>query len=151
MVLEDLITYSNILFDDGPGISPPLPPAPLEEPATSPVARKPPQDFSPTVLQRADAASIHPSGRRVVSASSPPTSARPEQSPLPREALLAAMDLASPSNDVPPAPPPASEKKRFEGIDFRSDHGHGSSPRRSLQRLSREEGMGPVRRSLDMP
>ena len=152
-VLEDLITYSSVLFDEGPS-SPPLPAAPLEEPAAidygsshTKVYRKPPQqDFTPSMPSQPDY-SIHPSAKRAQGASSPPP-LRAAMSPTKVALPLGGVDLGSPSDEMPPVPPPASEKKRFEGMDLRSDPSHGDSPRRSLN-LLREEGTASPRRSLE--
>lgn len=154
-----MIACSAKLFDGDDGNSPPLPPAPLEEPAiidfgsgytklyppsSSPKKSERSSDFNPSMPNRLDQ-SIHPGARRAQgggsSASASPRTVQSELSPLSRHQGLG-VDLASPTNEVPPAPPPASEKKRVEGKPFPP-----STPteRRSLDRRSMD------RRSEDNP
>lgn len=176
--MEDLIAYAPLVFDEHEPSppSPPLPLAPAEDPApieygtmhtrvyspkSSPKspALKPDrmQDFAPTLPTRTDYA-LHLAARRTGggtgSVSSTASTPRVELSPATKEVPLpAAVDLASPGTEgLPPAPPPASEKRRSAQLRAAAvaasvGHAHateasqgGSSPRRSLSAAFTVEG-----------
>ncbi|KAG8906807.1 hypothetical protein FRB99_006074 [Tulasnella sp. 403] len=126
-VLEDLITYAPLLFDDDRANSPPLPPAPQETPATvdngsaqirllandvRTTTNHPDrsQDFTPS-LPPQPGHSIHPAARRQGTSSSTSSTSQVELSHSTQD-LMARIDLGSPKREttLPPAPPPSSEK-----------------------------------------
>jgi len=152
-----------VFFDDNVNASPPLPPAPLEEPApidygtmhTKVFARsskgEKQADFSPSLPSRPDQ-SIHPAGRhaRGVSASSTP---RMELSP-PAKGQPLPVDINSPIEDMePPTPPPDSEKPSIPSRpSSRPPSSAGSEPRKSITisntDVGHSETLSPVSRSV---
>ncbi|KAG9018047.1 hypothetical protein FRB90_012550 [Tulasnella sp. 427] len=160
-VLEDMIAHASKLFEDVQPMSPPLPPAPIEDPVfvdygsgytrvyDRPKRPERNQDFAPTPPTRPDN-SIHPGTRRTPNSSTASSSPR---GPLSPKTVDAPLEGDPPEDGQPPPPPPADDKKRFEGIHFthagdlrpssREGHG-GDSPRR---RSFETSGSGSPRKS----
>ncbi|KAG8933197.1 hypothetical protein FRC01_010543 [Tulasnella sp. 417] len=146
-VLEDMIAHASKLFDESQLMSPPLPPAPMEEPVfvdygtgytrvyDKPKRPERNQDFAPAPSTRPDH-SIHPGTRRSPNGSA----ASSPRTPLSPRAVDTSLEGADTSDDGrPPPPPPAEDKRRFDGMHFTGDlrpasrEGYrGDSPRRSL-------------------